>query len=92
MNSANLNPIRLVWVGLKTGANKKDKREYYDVITERGFNMFFGPFLPIVPLLVLLEQLPESIGTPIQTVITDGWSGIIIVFREIFGFLFPFLY
>lgn len=54
--------------------------------------MFFGPFLPIVPLMVLLEQLPENIGTPIQTALTDGWSGVIIVFREIFGFLFPFLY
>ena len=54
--------------------------------------MFFGPFLPIVPLMFLLEQLPENINNPIQTVLADGWLGILIVFREVFGFLFPFLY
>lgn len=54
--------------------------------------MFFGPFLPIVPLLALLEQLPENIGNPIQEFVMDGWSEIIIAFREVFGFLFPFLY
>ena len=32
--------------------------------------MFFGPFLPAVPILFLLEYLPESIGEPIQAAIT----------------------
>ena len=31
--------------------------------------MFFGPFLPAVPILFLLEYLPESIGEPIQAAI-----------------------
>ena len=34
--------------------------------------MFFGPFLPIVPLLFLLEYLPDSIGEPLQAVILGG--------------------
>lgn len=34
--------------------------------------MFFGPFLPIVPIMFLLEYLPESIGGPIQEALTDA--------------------
>lgn len=33
--------------------------------------MFFGPFLPIVPFMILLEYLPESIGEPIQSIVLD---------------------
>lgn len=33
--------------------------------------MFFGPFLPIVPLMILLEYLPDSIGEPLQTIVSE---------------------
>lgn len=33
--------------------------------------MFFGPFLPIVPIMVLLEYLPHNIGEPIQSIVLD---------------------
>ncbi len=49
--------------------------------------MFFGPFLPIVPLLFLLELLPESINNPIQTVILEISTAILSVFDGIFGLI-----
>lgn len=33
--------------------------------------MFFGPFLPIVPFMILLEYLPDSLGEPLQNIISD---------------------
>ena len=33
--------------------------------------MFFGPFLPIVPFMILFEYLPDKIGEPIQNIILD---------------------
>ena len=33
--------------------------------------MFFGPFLPIVPVMILLEYLPESVGGPLQESLLD---------------------
>ncbi|MBQ2775606.1 MAG: hypothetical protein IJF40_06955 [Clostridia bacterium] len=46
--------------------------------------MFFGPFLPLVPLLFALEMLPESIGEPVQASILSiayylgsGFDGIL---------------
>lgn len=57
--------------------------------------MFFGPFLPLVPFMFLLELLPESINNPIQTVILDasaavlmGIESIAIAIGEFFGSIF----
>lgn len=33
--------------------------------------MFFRPFLPIVPLMFLLEYLPDSIGEPLQNIVSN---------------------
>ena len=50
--------------------------------------MFFGPFLPIVPLLFLLEYLPDSIGEPIQAVVLGGSYKIIEAISGIIAFIF----
>lgn len=50
--------------------------------------MFFGPFLPIVPILILLEQLPESIGGPIQEVIINTAFYVLEAVNEILGIAF----
>jgi len=49
--------------------------------------MFFGPFLPIVPLLFLLELLPESINNPIQTVILGISTAILSVIDGFFSLI-----
>ncbi len=50
--------------------------------------MFFGPFLPVVPLLFLLEYLPEPIGEPIQAVILGGSYKILEAISGIIAFVF----
>ncbi len=50
--------------------------------------MFFGPFLPIVPLLILLEYMPDSIGEPVQAVILGGAYMIMEAISGIFAFIF----
>lgn len=50
--------------------------------------MFFGPFLPIVPVMFLLEYLPESIGGPIQEFVTDSWYQMIEAISELMGVAF----
>ncbi len=49
--------------------------------------MFFGPFLPIVPLLFLLELLHESINNPLQTVILEISTAILSVIDGVFGLI-----
>ncbi len=57
--------------------------------------MFFGPFLPIMPLMFLLELLPESINNPIQTVILDissmllgGVESVFVAIGDFFDMIF----
>ena len=50
--------------------------------------MFFGSFLPIVPILFLLEYLPDSIGEPIQAVILGGAYKIIEAISGVIAFIF----
>ena len=33
--------------------------------------MFFGPFLPFLPIGLLLNMLPEAIGEPMKAVLLD---------------------
>lgn len=50
--------------------------------------MFFGPFLPIVPLLILLEYLPDNIGEPVQAVVLGGTYKIMEAISGVFAFIF----
>lgn len=50
--------------------------------------MFFGPFLPIMPFLFLLEYLPEAIGEPIQAVILGGAYKLLEGISGIISFIF----
>lgn len=50
--------------------------------------MFYGPFLPIMPILFLLEYLPQSIGEPIQAVILGGAYKILTAISGIISFIF----
>ena len=51
-------------------------------------NMFFGPFLPFVPILFILEYLPEQIGEPIQAFILSSTYYLGLGVEGIFDFLF----
>ncbi|MBQ2775605.1 MAG: hypothetical protein IJF40_06950 [Clostridia bacterium] len=45
---------------------------------------FYGPFLPLVPLMVLIEVIfPEAAGNAVQTVIMDA---ALAVFNAVEGF------
>ncbi len=50
--------------------------------------MFFGPFLPIVPLLILLEYLPDGIGEPVQAVVLGGAYKLMEALSGVFAFIF----
>ncbi|MBP3695974.1 MAG: hypothetical protein J6J45_00375 [Clostridia bacterium] len=50
--------------------------------------MFFGPFLPIVPLMILLEYLPGNIGEPVQAVVLGGAYKIMEAISGVFAFIF----
>ena len=50
--------------------------------------MFFGPFLPFVPILLILEYLPEQIGEPIQAFILSSTYYLGLGVEGIFDFLF----
>ena len=50
--------------------------------------MFFGPFLPIVPLMFILEYLPEPIGGPIQEFVTENWYHMLETIGELMGVAF----
>lgn len=50
--------------------------------------MFYGPFLPIMPILFLLEYLPQPIGEPIQAVILGGAYKVLEVISGLISFIF----
>lgn len=50
--------------------------------------MFYGPFLPIMPILFLLEYLPQPIGEPIQAVILGGAYKILEGISGLISFIF----
>lgn len=50
--------------------------------------LFYGPFLPIVPFLILLEYLPDVIGEPIQAVVLGGAYKIVEGLSGIISFIF----
>lgn len=50
--------------------------------------MFFGPFLPIVPIVLLLEYLPQPIGEPIQAAIIGVAYHVIKAVSGIIAFIF----
>ncbi len=50
--------------------------------------MFYGPFLPIVPILLLLEYLPQPIGEPIQAFILGGAYKVLEAISGIISFIF----
>ena len=50
--------------------------------------MFFGPFLPIVPVMILLEYFPKSIGEPIQAVILGAAYKVVMAVSGIIAFIF----
>ena len=58
------------------------------ILNKGGNTMFFGPFLPIVPFMFLLEYLPESIGGPIQEFVTDSWFQMLEAISELIGVAF----
>lgn len=50
--------------------------------------MFYGPFLPIMPILLLLEYLPDGIGEPVQAVILGGAYKVLEAISGIIAFIF----
>lgn len=58
------------------------------ILNKGGNTMFFGPFLPIVPVMILLEYLPESIGGPIQEFFTDSCYQMLEAISELMGIAF----
>lgn len=50
--------------------------------------MFYGPFLPIMPILLLLEYLPDGMGEPVQAVILGGAYKVLEAISGIIAFIF----